>query len=135
MNPDYQFRADRLFRRGCRRWPCYPCRLKIIQVAGPWLDEAGLRRCSLSLGGFGDVSGLRTLLTLDDFKFDRITLLQTFVSVDGDRTVVDEHVRPFVPANKAIAFCVVKPLHSSFQTFHGGLSYSSSKGRGTAGYR
>jgi len=75
--------------------------------------------CRLSLGSFSDVCGLRPFCTLGHLKLHLIALLKTFVAFRSDRAVVDEDIRAAIVASyEAVTFCVIKPLHRTFQTFH-----------------
>src|ERR1700682_1137905 len=86
----------------------------------PSRQAAGRRRYSTrKLGGLGDVSGLRALLSLRDLEFDLIAFLKTLVAFRSDRAVMHENVRAaIVASDKTVALGVVKPLHRTFQTFH-----------------
>src|SRR5438477_12154687 len=64
------------------------------------------------------VGCLRPFLALHDLELDGIAFLQTLVAFSRDGAVMDEHVWPVVPSNKAVTFCVIEPFHSTFQTIH-----------------
>jgi hypothetical protein len=61
---------------------------------------------------------LRSFLSLHDVEFDLVAFFQAFVSVDLDRAVMHENVRPIIASNKAITFRVVKPLNLAFILSH-----------------
>jgi hypothetical protein len=67
--------------------------------------------------------GLWALLTLHDVKFDIVTFLQAFISIDLDGAVVDEDVRSVVPSDKTIALCVIEPLDLAFVLSHVPLTF------------
>ena len=73
---------------------------------------------------------LRTFLSLNNFEFNVIALLETFVSLRLDGTVVDEHIRAVIPADKAEALCVIEPFHFTFNSRH--VPYSGRSLAGTA---
>src|SRR6476646_2411066 len=72
-----------------------------------------LRGCLL-----GYALGLRAFLSLNNFEFNVIALLEAFVSLRLDGTVVDEHIRAVIPADKAEALCVIEPFHFTFNSRH-----------------
>jgi hypothetical protein len=85
-----------------------------------------------SLGGLsclclGNVFGLGTLLSLNDFELNVIAFLQALVAFRLDGAVVDEHIRAIFPANKAEALRVVKPFHFAFDSRHDPYSEPSWK--------
>ena len=55
---------------------------------------------------------------MNDVEFDLVPFFQALVSIELDRAVMDEHVRPVVPADKAVALRVVEPLHFAFVLSH-----------------
>jgi hypothetical protein len=61
---------------------------------------------------------LRAFLSLNNFEFNVIALLEAFVSLRLDGTVVDEHIRAVIPADKAEALCVIEPFHFTFDSRH-----------------
>jgi hypothetical protein len=61
---------------------------------------------------------LRAFLSLNNFEFNVIALLEAFVSLRLDGTIVDEHIRAVIPANKAEALCVIEPFHFTFNSRH-----------------
>ena len=69
-------------------------------------------------GALGDVRSLWSLLTFGDFKLDLVAFLQALISFGTDGAIVDKNVRAICPSNEPVAFCVIKPLNRSFQTFH-----------------
>ena len=74
--------------------------------------------CGELLGSLVYVCSLWAFLSLDDLELDVITFLKTFITLGGDRAVVHKNIGPFVAPDKSVAFCVVKPFHRTFQTFH-----------------
>jgi len=79
-----------------------------------WDDRSGRLRCSL----LGHAFCLRAFLSLNDFKFNIIALLEALVSLRLDGTIVDEHIRAVIPADKAEALCVIEPFHFTFNSRH-----------------
>ena len=77
-------------------------------------NRSGRLRCSLLRHAFC----LRAFLSLNNFKFNVIALLEAFVSLRLDGTVVDEHIRAVIPADKAEALCVIEPFHFTFNSRH-----------------
>jgi len=77
-------------------------------------NRSGSLRCSL----FGYALCLRAFLSLNNFEFNVIALLEAFVSLRLDGTVVDEHIRAVIPADKAEALCVIEPFHFTFDSRH-----------------
>jgi len=61
---------------------------------------------------------LRAFLSLNNFEFNVIALLEALVSLRLDGTVVDEHIRAVISANKAEALSVVEPFHFTFNSRH-----------------
>jgi len=66
---------------------------------------------------------LRTFLTLNDIELDLIVLFQRFVSIQLNRRVVDEYIRPIVAADESVALSVVEPLDLPFVLSHGTLPF------------
>lgn len=62
--------------------------------------------------------GLRPFISLHHVELHLLAFLQTLISLGLDGAVVDEHVGPFVTANKAKSFGVVEPLHDSLELTH-----------------
>jgi hypothetical protein len=79
-----------------------------------WDDRSGRLRCSL----LGNALCLRAFLSLNDFEFNIIALLEALVSLRLDGTIVDEHIRAIIPADKAEALCVIEPFHFTFNSRH-----------------
>ena len=77
-------------------------------------NRSGSLRCSL----LGYALCLRAFLSLNNFEFNVIALLEAFVSLRLDGTVVDEHIRAVIPADKAEALCVIEPFHFTFNSRH-----------------
>ena len=61
---------------------------------------------------------LGTFLTLDDIELNLIALFQRFISVQLNRRVVDEYIRPVFAADESIALGVVEPLDLPFVLCH-----------------
>jgi hypothetical protein len=77
-------------------------------------NRSGRLRCCL----LGYALCLRAFLSLNNFEFNVIALLEAFVSLRLDGTVVDEHIRAVIPADKAEALCVIEPFHFTFNSRH-----------------
>src|SRR5690242_18273869 len=60
------------------------------------------------------VLGLRSLLSLRDFEFDDLALLEIAKSLAGDAGVVHEDVLALLRGNKAVPLFPIEPLHSTF---------------------
>ncbi len=74
-----------------------------------------------ALGYFSNSSygiGLRAFLSLNDVEFHLVPFFQALVSVELDRAVMNKHVGPIVPANKAVTLRVIEPLHFAFVLCH-----------------
>lgn len=69
-----------------------------------------------------DLISLGALTPLDDVKFNLITLFEALIALALDRAVMDEHVRPAIAAEEAVALRVVEPLYGAFIMCH--WSYS-----------
>jgi len=67
--------------------------------------------CSTS--GFRNIGRLGTFRPLDDFKLDRVSLLQCAVSIPGDCGIVNENVWAIIAPDEAISFRIIKPFDSS----------------------
>src|SRR3984885_1960643 len=61
---------------------------------------------------------LWALLPLDDVELDLIAFFQRFVSIELDRAVVHEDVRPIISSDETIALRVVEPLDLAFVLGH-----------------
>jgi hypothetical protein len=61
---------------------------------------------------------LRAFLSLNYFEFNVIALLEAFISLRLDGTIVDEHIGAVIPADKAEALCVIEPFHFAFNSRH-----------------
>ena len=79
-----------------------------------WDNRSGSLRCSL----LGNALCLRAFLSLHDFEFNVIALLEALVSLRLDGTIVDEHIRAVIPAYKAEALCVIEPFNFTFNSRH-----------------
>jgi hypothetical protein len=79
-----------------------------------WDNRSGSLRCSL----LGNALCLRAFLSLHDFEFNIIALLEALVSLRLDGTIVDEHIRAVISADKAEALCVIEPFHFTFNSRH-----------------
>jgi hypothetical protein len=79
-----------------------------------WDDRSGRLRCSL----LGNALCLRAFLSLNDFEFNIIALLEALVSLRLDGTIVDEHIRAIISADKAEALSVIEPFHFTFNSRH-----------------
>ena len=94
--------------------------------SGSRRDRSGRLRGGL----LGYAFCLRTFLSLNNFEFNVIALLEAFVSLRLDGTVVDEHIRAVIPADKAEALSVIEPFHFTFNSRH--VPYSGRSLAGTA---
>ncbi len=74
--------------------------------------HAAIKNVNLSAALFYLVS-LRSLVSLNNVKINRIAFLQKLISLHFDRTEVTEHISPFVAAQKARAFGVIEPFHGA----------------------
>jgi hypothetical protein len=74
-----------------------------------------LRSLELS---FDYVCSLRAFLTFGYFELHRVALLQTFVSLRVNCTVVHKDVGSIGAPDETIPLCIVEPLDGSFQSFH-----------------
>ena len=79
-----------------------------------WDTGSGCLRCRC----FGYAFCLRAFLSLNNFKFNIIALLEALVTLRLDGTIVDEHIRAVIPADKAEALCVIEPFHFTFNSRH-----------------
>ena len=66
-----------------------------------------------SSGALFHLGRLRSFGSLNDLKFDRVTLLQCPVAIPGYRRVVYEYIRPIFPANESVSFRIIEPLYCS----------------------
>src|SRR5262249_59633436 len=89
-----------------------------------WTNTSG----SLCSSLFDDAFCLWAFLSLNNFELNVIALLEAFVALRLDGTVVDEHIRAVIPADKAEALSVIEPFHFTFNSRH--VPYS---GRSLAG--
>lgn len=87
---------------------------RVPRISSVWDDRSGSLRSSL----FAYAFCLRTFLSLNNFEFNIIALLEALVSLRLDGTVVDEHIRAVIPADKAEALCVIEPFHFTFNSRH-----------------
>ena len=60
-----------------------------------------------------NVGRLGTLRSLDDFKLDRISFLQSAIAVTYDCGIVDKNIRAIIAPDEAIALRIVEPFYSS----------------------
>jgi hypothetical protein len=85
-----------------------------LQIIQNWTDRSSRLRCGL----LGYAFRLRAFLSLNNFEFDVIALLEALVSLRLDGTIVDEHIRAVIPADKAEALCVIEPFNFTFNSRH-----------------
>jgi hypothetical protein len=95
----------------------FPAGCAILRRAGLLLSVADATQESV-LRGLDYVCSLRSLLTFGDFEFHLVSLLQALISFRVDRAVVNENIWSICAADEPVTFCVVKPLHGTFQAFH-----------------
>src|SRR2546422_10398274 len=91
--------------------------------AAPAAKKGGAGRCHRTSGparfqcgrlsGLGNVCGLRSLLSIHDFEFDRHALLKSAVPVAHDCGVMHEDVTAILASDKSIPLGVIEPLHCS----------------------
>jgi len=62
--------------------------------------------------------GLRTFLTLNDVKLHVIAIFQSFVAVQLNCRVVDEHIGTVIAPDESVALGVVEPLDLTFVLSH-----------------
>jgi hypothetical protein len=81
--------------------------------------------CSYALcGGVGAIAvadnriRLRALLAFDYVELDLIAFFERFVSIQLNRRVVDEYIRPVIASDESVALGVVKPLNLSLVLSH-----------------
>ena len=67
---------------------------------------------------FSNVVSLGAFLPLNNFELNIIAFLEAFVAFRLDGTVVDEHIRAVIAADKAEALCIVEPFHFTFNSGH-----------------
>jgi hypothetical protein len=94
-----------------------------------WDNESGCLRCLC----FGHAFCLRAFLSLNNFEFNIIALLEALVTLRLDGTIVDEHIRAVIPADKAEALCVIEPFHFTFNSRHVPYSGRSLRARSNCG--
>jgi len=61
---------------------------------------------------------LRTFLALHNVELYLVALFERFVSVQLNRRIMDEDIRPIFASDKTIALGVVKPLDLTFVLSH-----------------
>jgi hypothetical protein len=69
---------------------------------------------------------LGALLTLDDIELNLIVLLQSLISIQLNRRVVHEYIRPIFAPDKSVTLGVVKPLDLPFVLSHRTLPFLAS---------
>jgi hypothetical protein len=114
----------------------HPYHLKLRQFQekmagrGRYLPAEWFRKPSTA--GFRHASGLGTLGPLDDFKFDRVSFLQSAISFPGDCGIVNKNVWAIIAPDEAISFRIVKPFDGSlhFDCLLTGIHEFSSHGGG-----
>ena len=82
------------------------------------------------LPDLGDLIGLRSLLALDDLKFDRVALLQGLEAFTLNGRVMNEDISSAILADEAVTLGVIEPFHFSLKSCH---LRSSLMGLGNAG--
>jgi hypothetical protein len=65
-----------------------------------------------------NVGGLQTLRAADDFKLDRLAVVQAPVSIRLDCGEMDENVLSGLALNEAVTLTGVEPLHCSLFFAH-----------------
>ena len=65
-----------------------------------------------------DVSGLGTLLPLDNLELDVIAFGKRLEATSLNGAEVDKDIRPTLSRDEAVAFGVIEPLHRTLETCH-----------------
>src|SRR5260370_2250201 len=65
------------------------------------------------LSGLGNVCGLRSLLSIHDFKLDRVALLKSAVPIAHNGGVMHEDIAAILASDKSISLGIIEPLHCS----------------------
>src|SRR5260370_22294274 len=66
------------------------------------------------LSGLGNVCGLRSLLSLHDFKFDRVALLKSAVPIAHNAGVMNKYVTAILASDKSIPPWIIETPLCSF---------------------
>jgi hypothetical protein len=61
---------------------------------------------------------LRAFLALNYVELDLVAFFERFVSVQLNRGIVDENIRPIFASDESVALGVVKPFHLTFVLSH-----------------
>jgi len=65
-----------------------------------------------------DVSGLWTLLPLDNLELDAIAFRELLEAASLNGAEVDKDIRPTLSRDEAVALGVIEPLHRTLETCH-----------------
>ena len=71
------------------------------------------RFLGLSPPRFRNIGRLRPLRALDDFEFNRISLLKSAVAIPGDCGIMNENIWAIIAPDEAVSFRIVKPFDGS----------------------
>src|SRR5882762_10314318 len=99
-------------------------------MAGRGALPAGQMIPGGSTARFRNIGRLGTFRPLDNFKLDRVSLLQGAISIPGDRGIVNENVWAIIAPDEAISFRIIKPFYnpSHFTRLLTGIHKFSSHG-------
>ena len=64
---------------------------------------------------FLHVGSLRTFRSLHDLEFDRISFLQSAITLSHNGRIVNENIRAIVTADEAVPLGVIEPFHGAAQ--------------------
>src|SRR5512138_2540182 len=92
---------------------------RLAQAGRPAPWRAPGRSCVVL--GSGDVSGLRSLRTVDDLELNRLALFEGAEAVTRDGGVVHEHVASTLALDEPIALGIVEPLDLACNTHRSSL--------------
>ena len=70
-------------------------------------------RASLSRSNLHNIDGLRPFVTLRNFEFHCLTLVQSLKSIPLNRGVMNENIATALFFNETVSFRIVKPLYFS----------------------
>jgi hypothetical protein len=80
-------------------------------------DERSLQRLN--------VRSLQALGAADDFKLDRLAVVQRAITIRNDGGEMDENVLPRLALDEAIALAGIEPLHCSLFFIHFSFLFSN----------
>jgi hypothetical protein len=91
------------------------------RVANAARTALGLLQRSSSgalLAGQRNTIGLRTLVALDDLEMHLVAFFERLVPVPLNGAVVNEYIRPVIPAEKAVPLGIIEPAHDTMKLSH-----------------